>query len=400
MATSTTELDPDTEWTLLSYEAYRLIGSEMPLRQAEEILETKTGVSLEVVGRASIVLQLGQFNRRTEVLVVDGLDVDLTLGLVWFEQNEGFAFDTRNEVLKTGTKCSSPIQVRFRCPGRPRFRVRRGMDSGRVCAKAAATTDSCDTVLVYHEGAGPGTEQTEVIERVEIEVSESSGQENECKGMSHGSLGEGDPGKCEPDDNSMERVYPTEMGQNEKSVDEHSEENAVVIGEVTSGKMIEVGESTRGIGLFPRLFPILSRPITFLLSHTNGTRSVLAMVGRGRREVTIAPGGKDEKTKGSSDGTDDDELSFNEDKTADGFLRSGDNASAGGQMMIATVQRPDDNNMDETKTTWAEMCQEMTETTYEHRKSTKVWYERQNLLAGTDQKVPSGHPSDSEKPMT
>ena len=52
-------------------------------------------------------------------------------------------------------------------------------------------------------------------------------------------------------------------------------------------------------------------------------------------------------------------------------------------MMIATVQRPDDNNVDETKTTWAEMCQEMTETTCEHRKSTKVWDERQNLLAGS-----------------
>ena len=84
------ELDPDTEWTLLSYKAYRSIGSQVPLRQAEEILETKTGVSLEVVGRASIVLQLGQFHRRTEVLVVDGLDVDLTLGLVWYEQNEDF----------------------------------------------------------------------------------------------------------------------------------------------------------------------------------------------------------------------------------------------------------------------------------------------------------------------
>ena len=127
----------------------------------------------------------------------------------------------------------------------------------------------------------------------------------------------------------MERVCPTEMGQNEKSVDEHSEENAVVIGEVTSGKMIEVGESTRGIGLFPRFFPMLSRPITFLLSHKNGTRSVLAMVGRGRREVTIAPGGNDEKTKRSLDGTDDDELSFDEDETADGFLRSGDNAICG-----------------------------------------------------------------------
>ena len=392
------ELDPDTEWTLLSYEAYRSIGSEMPLRQAGDILETKTGVSIEVVGRASIVLQLGQFNRRTEVLVVDGLDVDLTLGLVWYEQNEGFVFDMRNEVLKTGTKCSSPIQVRFRCPGRPRFRVRRGMDSGRVCAKAAATTDSCDTVPVYHEGAGPGTEMTEIrigesamvdeaTERTDIEVSETSGQENECKGMSHGSLREGDLGNCEPDVNSMERVYPTEMGQNEKSVDEHSEENAAVIGEVTSGKTIEVGESTCGTGLFPRSFRILSRPITFLLSHTNGMRGVLAMVGRGRREVTIAPGGNDEKTKGSSDGTDDDELSFDEDETADGFLRSGDNASAGGQMMIATVQKPDDNNMDELKTTWAEMCQEMTETTCEHRKSTKVWDERQNLLAGSRSEV-------------
>ena len=303
-------------------------------RRAEEVLETKTGVSLEVVGRASIVLQLGQFNRRTEVLVVDGLDVDLTLGLVWYEQNKDFVFDMRNKVLKTGTKRISPIQVRFRCPGRPRFRVRSGMDSSRVCTNAAATIDSYDTVLVYHEDAGSGTEMTEirigesamvddVTERVDIEVSENSGQENECKGMSHGSLREVDLGNCEPDNNSMEGVCPTEMGQNEKSVDEHSEENVVVIGEVTSGKMIEVGESTRGFGLFPRFFPILSRPITFLLSHTNGTRSVLAMVGRGRREVTIAPGGNDEKRKGSLDGTDDDELSFDEDETADGFLRSG-----------------------------------------------------------------------------
>ena len=177
------------------------------------------------------------------------------------------------------------------------------------------------------------------------------------------SVREGDRGNFEPDDNSIERVCPTEMGQNEKLVDEHSEEHAVVIGEVTSGKMIEVGESTRGIGLFLRFFPILSRPITFLLSHTNGKRSVLAMVGRGRREITTAPGGNDEKTKGSLDGTDDDEFSFDEDETADGFLRSGDNASAERQMMFATVQRPDDNNMDETKITWAEMCQEMTETT-------------------------------------
>ena len=107
-------------------------------------------------------------------------------------------------------------------------------------------------MLVYHEGAGSGTEMTEigigesamvddVIERVNTEVSESSGQENECKGMSHGSLREGDLENCEPDDNSMERVCPTEMGPNEKSLDEHIEENAVVIGEATSGKTIEVG---------------------------------------------------------------------------------------------------------------------------------------------------------------
>ena len=122
--------------------------------------------------------------------VGDGLDIDLTLGLVWYEQNENFVFDMRNEVLKTGTKCSSPIQVRFRCPGRPRFRVRHVMDSGRECVNAAATTDSCDTVLVYHEGAGSGTEMTEigigesamvddVAERVDIEIFESRNQENE-----------------------------------------------------------------------------------------------------------------------------------------------------------------------------------------------------------------------------
>ena len=384
------ELDPDTKWTLLSYKAYRSIGSEVPLRQAEEILETKTGVSLEGVGRASIVLQLGLFNRRTKVLVVDGLDVDLTLGLVWYEQNEDFVFDMRNEVPKTGTKCSSSIQVRFRCPGRPRFRVRHGMDSGRECVNAAATTESCDTVLFYHEGAGSGTEMTEigtgesamvddVTERVDIEVSESRGQENQCKGMSHDSLREGDLENCEPDDNSIERVCLTEMEHNVKSVDEHSEDNAVALGEVMSAKTIEVGESMRGIGLFPRFFPYLSCPITFLLSHANGTQSVLAMVGRERREVTVAPGGNENNTKSSSDGTDDDDLSFDE----DGFLRSGDIAFAGGQMMIATVQRPDDNNLDQTKTTWAETCQEMTETWCEHRMSTKVWDERQNLLASS-----------------
>ena len=171
----------------------------------------------------------------------------------------------------------------------------------------------------------------DAAERVGTEVSESSDQENEWKGMSHGSLREGDLENCEPVDNSMERVCPTEIGHNVKSVDEHSEENAVVICEVTSRKLIDAGESMRGIGLFPRFLPILSRPITSSLSHRDNTRSVL----------TIAPGGNENDTKGSFDGSDDDELSFDEDETADSFLSSGDNTSAGGQMMNETVQRSD-----------------------------------------------------------
>ena len=107
------ELDPNLEWTLLSYKTYRSIGSEVPLRQAEEILETKTGDSSDVVGKSSIVLQLGQFHSRTDVLVVDGLEVDLTLGLVWYERNEDFVFDRKNKVLKTGKKCSSLIEVQM-----------------------------------------------------------------------------------------------------------------------------------------------------------------------------------------------------------------------------------------------------------------------------------------------
>ena len=138
------ELNPDIEWTMLSYKTYRLIGSEVPLRQAEEILETKTGDNLGAVGKASVVLQLGQFTRTINVLVVDGLDDDLTLGLVWYERNKEFVFDMKNEVLKTGKKCSIPIEVKLRCPGRPRFRVRDGMETGRVCVNAAVTTDSCE----------------------------------------------------------------------------------------------------------------------------------------------------------------------------------------------------------------------------------------------------------------
>ena len=63
------------------------------------------------------------------------------------------------------------------------------------------------------------------------------------------------------------------------------------------------------------------------------------MFGRERRDVTIAPGGNENDTKGCFDGSDDDELSFDEDETADGFLSNGDNAAAGGQMMSEAVQR-------------------------------------------------------------
>ena len=101
------------------------------------------------------------------------------------------------------------------------------------------------------------------------------------------------------------------------------------------------------------------------------------MVGRERRDVTIAPGGNENDTKSSFDGSDDDGLSFDEDETAAAFLSSGDDAR--GQTMSEAVQSPYDNNTDGTKTTWAELCQEMTETTCEHRLSTKVWDERQNL---------------------
>ena len=134
-----------------------------------------------------------------------------------------------------------------------------------------------------------------------------------------------------------------------------------------------MGESTRGIGLFPRFFPILSRPITFLLSHRCGTRSLFTMVGRERRDVTIVPGGNENNTKSSFDGFYDDKLSSDEDETVHGFLSCGDKSSAAGQMMSEAVQRPDDNNTDETKTTWAESYQEMTKTTCAHRLSTKVW---------------------------
>ena len=144
---------------------------------------------------------------------------------------------------------------------------------------------------------------------------------------------------------------PDKDGTDDKSVDEHSEENAVVIGKVKSGKMIELGESTRGIGLFPRFLPILSRLITPLLLHRNGTQSVFTIVGRERRDVRIAPGGNENVTKGSFDESDDFELSFDEDETAGSLLSSGDIASAGGQMMSEAIQRPDDINTDETKTT-------------------------------------------------
>ena len=72
--------------------------------------------------------------------------------------------------------------------------------------------------------------------------------------MSHGCSREDDLEKCEPDDKSMERACLTEMGHNVKSVDEQSEDNAVALGEVTSAKAIEVGESRVELDYFPISF--------------------------------------------------------------------------------------------------------------------------------------------------
>ena len=56
-------------------------------------------------------------------------------------------------------------------------------------------------------------------------------------------------------------------------------------------------------------------------------------------------------------------------------------------MLSEAIQRPDVKNTDQTKTTWAELCQEMTKTTCEHRMSTKIWDERQNLQASSRSEV-------------
>ena len=47
-----------------------------------------------------------EFHTKTDVWPVDGLDVDLTLGFVWYEWNESFVVQTKNEVLRTGAKSS------------------------------------------------------------------------------------------------------------------------------------------------------------------------------------------------------------------------------------------------------------------------------------------------------
>ena len=50
--------------------------------------------------------------------------------------------------------------------------------------------------------------------------------------MSYGSLREDVGRRYETDDNSMVRVCSTELGHNEKLIDKHSEENAVVMSDV------------------------------------------------------------------------------------------------------------------------------------------------------------------------
>ena len=99
----------------------------------------------------------------------------------------------------------------------------------------------CDVKFTSKNQTGETGTVDDAAERVGTEVSSSSSQEKEFKGMSHGSLREGDLENVESDYNSMERVCPTEMGHNEKSVDEHSEESDVIIGEVTSEKRVKWG---------------------------------------------------------------------------------------------------------------------------------------------------------------
>ena len=89
--------------------------------------------------------------------MVDGLEVDLTLGLVWCERSADFVFDMKNEVLKIETKCRSPIEVNF---SRPEYR-NFGCDMGRIQAEYASMQLRLQTpVLAYNEGAGSGTEMT------------------------------------------------------------------------------------------------------------------------------------------------------------------------------------------------------------------------------------------------
>ena len=226
----------------------------------------------------------------------------------------------------------------------------------------------------------------DVTERVNVENSENIVRENECKGRSYNFLIENDGENCETNDNSMKRVCPTEMGNNEKSVDEHCEENAVALGKVTSGKTIEVRESTCGIGSLPHFLPILSRLTTSLLSHRYDTRSVITMLRRERKDVMIAPGGNENNIKGSFGESGDNELSFGEEETAASSSSSEDNASMGEQMRIEAVRGPDEDNTNET-TTWVETCQEIRETTCEYIVSTEVRDERRNLQAISKLKV-------------
>ena len=51
-------------------------------KSGREINETKAGVNLLVLRKKSILLQVGQFHIRTDVVVVNGVDVDQTFGLL------------------------------------------------------------------------------------------------------------------------------------------------------------------------------------------------------------------------------------------------------------------------------------------------------------------------------
>ena len=68
------------------------------------ILETSFSVAATTTA-ASLVIQLGKLQRWTGILVINGIDLDLTLRLVWFSCHGDRGFDPANhESASSGTE--------------------------------------------------------------------------------------------------------------------------------------------------------------------------------------------------------------------------------------------------------------------------------------------------------